>query len=98
MRLLSVCGFVIYLLAVSAADYQATAFELSEMMRHGRACHTDYGCNVDYAFLAVTQDPEDTYAAAIAELFEYICYSLEILFLWYMLQLVFDLLSMVMWK
>ena len=61
-------GAIIHLFALPAADDEAAALQKAEMMRYCGTAHIDDGSDVEYAFFAVAEKPEDAKPAGIAEL------------------------------
>ena len=70
--------------------------QLFQMMGDCRTAHTYHGGDIDDAFLTVAQDPEDTDAVSVTELFENIRCSLKDLCSRHLIQFFFYTLPVVM--
>ena len=75
-----ICSTVIYFLAVTAADDQSAGLQRPEMVGDSGAGHFQQGRNIQDTLLLMAQEPEDADSGSVANLFEDVCYGLEVIY------------------
>ena len=86
LRAVVVGGVVIHFFSFAAAGDELRAFELLEMVAHSRAGHAHHGREIDHTFFAMAEQPENTDAVAIGQLFEDLSDRLKIAGLGHLLE------------
>ena len=86
LRAVVVRGVVIHFFSFAAAGDELRAFELLEMVAHSRAGHAHHGRKIDHTFFAMAEQPENTDAVAVGQLFEDLSDRLKIAGLGHLLE------------